>query len=194
MWYNQIMAKKNPPLAIPYDDPDIDPEAYPSDDECIDVGADPDVIEQRDINWYFPTLSYAQNVFLREWLTNGHRTIDAYKAAYSTNAKDSVIRIQAYRVLNSPAIRAVITDLQRRAVARSAISLEHHLTELAVLRDQARAAGQYSAAIAAEIARGKVGGYYIERAIIKNTVPDANKGVGSRDEFLELAKQLIKAV
>lgn len=187
------MTKKKSPLAIPYDDPEIDPEAYPHDDECVDPGADPDVIEQRDLNWYFPSLSYAQNVFLREWLTNGHRTIDAYKAAYSTNAKDSVIRIQAYRVLNSPAIRTVIIDLQRRAVARSAISLEHHLTELAVLRDQARAAGQYSAAIAAEIARGKVGGYYIERAIVKNTTPETDGKVG-RDEFLELAKQLVRTV
>src|SRR6185369_9529252 len=42
-------------------------------------------------------------------------------------------------------------------------SLEAHLSTLADLRDEARAAGKYEAAISAEHKRGLCLGYYIER-------------------------------
>jgi len=46
------------------------------------------------------------------------------------------------------------------------ISIERHLTELAKLRDDAQKKGAWSAAINAEVARGKAGGLYIDQKLI----------------------------
>lgn len=43
------------------------------------------------------------------------------------------------------------------------VTLASHLAMLAALRDEARAAGKYQAAIAAEVSRGKACGLYIDR-------------------------------
>jgi inner membrane protein involved in colicin E2 resistance len=55
--------------------------------------------------------------------------------------------------------RAVMTEI----AVEEAITLPSHLQVLARLRDEARAMGQYGAAIAAEKNRGLAMGYYIDR-------------------------------
>jgi phage terminase small subunit len=58
-------------------------------------------------------------------------------------------------------------ELRTKAVVEAAhaagVTLEGHLAKLAELRDQAAQEGKYSAAVGAEVARGKVAGFYIER-------------------------------
>jgi hypothetical protein len=46
------------------------------------------------------------------------------------------------------------------------ISLDKHLGELSKLRDEATKKGAWSAAINAEVARGKAGGLYIDQKLI----------------------------
>ena len=45
----------------------------------------------------------------------------------------------------------------------SSATLEAHLSTLAGLRDEARAAGRFGDAITAEVNRGRALGYYVER-------------------------------
>ena len=47
-----------------------------------------------------------------------------------------------------------------------AITFEKHIGELAKLREDARAKGAWSAAINAEIARGKAGGLYVDQKLV----------------------------
>ena len=46
------------------------------------------------------------------------------------------------------------------------INFEKHISELAKLRDDAQAKGAWSAAINAEIARGKAGGLYVDQKLV----------------------------
>ena len=46
------------------------------------------------------------------------------------------------------------------------ITFEKHIGELAKLREDARAKGAWSAAINAEIARGKAGGLYVDHKLV----------------------------
>ncbi len=46
------------------------------------------------------------------------------------------------------------------------ITFERHITELAKIRDDARAKGAWSAATNAEVARGKAGGLYVDQKLI----------------------------
>ena len=46
------------------------------------------------------------------------------------------------------------------------ITFEKHIGELAKLREDARAKGAWSAAINAEIARGKAGGLYVDQKLV----------------------------
>jgi hypothetical protein len=47
------------------------------------------------------------------------------------------------------------------------VTFENHITELARLRDESKNKGAWSAAINAEVARGKAAGLYIDQKIIK---------------------------
>ena len=55
------------------------------------------------------------------------------------------------------------------AQARALLTLEDHIEQLKVLREQAKTNNQVSAAIAAEVKRGELMGYYIERRESTNT-------------------------
>jgi hypothetical protein len=47
------------------------------------------------------------------------------------------------------------------------VTFENHITELARLRDESKDKGAWSAAINAEVARGKAAGLYVDQKIIK---------------------------
>jgi hypothetical protein len=47
------------------------------------------------------------------------------------------------------------------------VTFENHIAELAKLREESRGKGAWSAAINAEVARGKAAGLYIDQKIIK---------------------------
>jgi len=73
------------------------------------------------------------------------------------------------------------------ASERDAVSLENHLSTLHDLREEAKDQGQISAAITAEVHRGKAGGLYIDRREILTAKID----MMSKDDILTRLEQLI---
>ncbi len=61
------------------------------------------------------------------------------------------------------------------------MTLEGHLRALAELRDKAKAANQFGAAITAEIARGKASGVHIEKSEQTVTTKELPSSI---DEFM----------
>jgi hypothetical protein len=100
----------------------------------------------------------------------------AYRQVYdvSPDTKPSVVRNLAYKVMCKPVVEARITELRGQAARVGLVTLETHLADLARLRDMAEQDGQFSAAISAEISRGKAVGLYTER--LKQEVTGANGG------------------
>jgi len=67
-----------------------------------------------------------------------------------------------------PLVVKYISELREEMQKKHEITFERHVTELAKLRDESRKKGAWSAAINAEVARGKAAGLYIEQKIIKH--------------------------
>jgi phage terminase small subunit len=66
-----------------------------------------------------------------------------------------------------PLVVKYIGELREEVQKTYAIDFEKHVMELAKLRDGSREKGAWSAAINAEIARGKAAGLYVDQKIIK---------------------------
>ena len=60
-----------------------------------------------------------------------------------------------------------IGELREELQRKYEVTFERHITELAKLREESRKKGAWSAAINAEVARGKAAGLYIEQKIIR---------------------------
>jgi len=56
-----------------------------------------------------------------------------------------------------------IGELRAEYQKKYEVTFENHITELARLRDESKNKGAWSAAINAEVARGKAAGLYIEQ-------------------------------
>jgi hypothetical protein len=78
--------------------------------------------------------------------------------------------------------------LEISASQKDAVSLEDHLSTLHDLREEAKDQGQISAAITAEVHRGKAGGLYIDRREILTAKID----MMSKDDLLTRLEDLIK--
>ena len=88
----------------------------------------------------------------------------AKKAGYETRPRQAASELRNPKI--SPLVVRYIGELRSEVQEKYAVSLERHLTELAKLREDARSKGAWSAAINAEVARGKVGGLYIDQKVI----------------------------
>ena len=90
----------------------------------------------------------------------------AIEAGY---AKDSAR--QAASVLQNPKkyplVVQYIGELRTELQKKYDVTFGSHITELAKLRDEAREKKAWSAAVNAEVARGKAAGLYIEQKIIR---------------------------
>ena len=67
-----------------------------------------------------------------------------------------------------PLVVKYIGELREEMQKKHEITFEKHIAELAKLREESRSKGAWSAAINAEVARGKAAGLYIEQKIIKH--------------------------
>ena len=67
------------------------------------------------------------------------------------------------------------------------VNFEKHITELARIRDEARAKGAWSAATNAEVARGKAAGLYIDQKLIMT----GNLDQLSEEELESRMKQIL---
>lgn len=98
-------------------------------------------------------------------LAQGFSQRAAYRSAFprSEKWKDGTVDSHASRLAKDDKVQARLADLQLKAGAANEVTLTNHVATLADLRDEARHAGQMSAAVAAEVARGKASGLYIEK-------------------------------
>jgi len=90
----------------------------------------------------------------------------AVEAGYD---KDSA-HVRASELRNSnkyPGVVKYIGELREEIQKKHEITFEKHVAELAKLRDSSRDKGAWSAAINAEVARGKAAGLYVEQKIIR---------------------------
>ncbi len=66
-----------------------------------------------------------------------------------------------------PLVAKYIGELREEIQKKYEVTFENHIAELAKLREESRQKGAWSAAINAEVARGKAAGLYIDQKIIK---------------------------
>jgi hypothetical protein len=112
-------------------------------------------------------LNSKQKKFCKEYLKGQTATDAAVRAGYTKDRKGAK---------------------EIAASERDAISLETHLSTLHDLREEAKDQGQISAAITAEVHRGKAGGLYIDRREILTAKID----LMSKDDILDRLENLIK--
>ena len=67
----------------------------------------------------------------------------------------------------SPLVVKYIGELRAEVQEKYGINFERHITELAKIREDAVKKGAWSAAVNAEVARGKAAGLYVDQKIIK---------------------------
>jgi hypothetical protein len=132
-------------------------------------------------------LNSKQKLFCKEYFKGQTATDAAVKAGYTKDRKGA--KTQGSVLLNhNPVVRNYLIDLEISASERDAVSLETHLSTLHDLREEAKDQGQISAAITAEVHRGKAGGLYIDRREILTAKID----LMSKDDILDRLENLIK--
>jgi phage terminase small subunit len=109
-------------------------------------------------------LKNARHERFAQAVASGEPADEAYKAAgYKPD------RAHASRLAANGNIRGRVAELQDAAAAEIQITLQSLIEEAADIQKRAAKAGQYSAAIAALIAKAKLAGRWVERAEQKNT-------------------------
>ena len=107
-------------------------------------------------------LNERQEKFAQNVAKGLSKTQAAIEAGYSPkNAGRAGIMMSGK---NHPKIQARIEELQKRAANRVSLTLSSHLVDLKEIRDQALQNGSYSSAVAAEVARGKAAGLYVNKS------------------------------
>jgi len=89
----------------------------------------------------------------------------AFQAGYKTRPRQAASELRNPKV--SPLVVKYIGELRSEIQEKYGISFERHISELAQIRNQALENKAWSAAVNAEVARGKAAGLYIEQKIIR---------------------------
>ncbi len=143
------------------------------------------LIDESGKNWQ--PINAKQKKFCREYVKGMTATDAAMKAGYTKDRKGA--KTQGSVLLNhNPVVRNYLIELEMSLAERDAVSLESHLSTLHDLREEAKDQGQISAAITAEVHRGKAGGLYIDRREILTAKID----MMSKDDILTRLEELIK--
>lgn len=114
-------------------------------------------------------MTVKQEAFVLAYIQCGNAT-QAYREAGYQAANDKTAWEKASRLLNTDKVRARLEELRAPIAAAAGLTLERHLNDLLLMREEARRDGRWSAAISAEVARGKAAGLYTERAEISGSV------------------------
>lgn len=109
------------------------------------------------------SLTPKQEAFCLAYMETGNAS-EAYRGAYSAGGMSPAsVNREAKALTDNPKIAARLEELRAPVLEAAQMTLEGHLSDLLALREAAKADGKYSAAVAAEVARGKVSGFYVER-------------------------------
>ena len=110
-----------------------------------------------------------QMKFAHEVVSNEGRQNSTECAVSAGYAEDSA-RVRASELQNPkrfPLVVKYIGELREEYQRKYAVTFERHISELAKIRIDALKKGAWSAAVNAEVARGKAAGLYIEQKIIR---------------------------
>jgi len=114
-------------------------------------------------------LTERQMKFAHEVVTNeGRKT--ATECAVDAGFEPEFARQYASKLQNPklyPLVVKYIGELREEWQKKYEVTYDRHISELAKLREDSRKKGAWSAAINAEVARGKAAGLYIEQKIIR---------------------------
>jgi len=93
------------------------------------------------------------------------------EAAIAAGYAESSARVEGSQLLNprlSPLVVQYVGRLKEERLEKHKVTYDTHVAELARIKEMALKKNSFSAAVNAETNRGKVGGLYIERKIIKH--------------------------
>jgi len=110
----------------------------------------------------------------------------AFEAGYKTRPRQAASELRSPKY--SPLVVRYINELRAEVQEKYGITFEKHLGELAKLRDEAQKKGAWSAAINAEIARGKAGGLYVDQKLVMT----GNLDQLSEEELQSKMKQILE--
>ena len=110
-----------------------------------------------------------QQKFANELISNEGRKY-AYQCAIDAGYAKDRARQTAWELQNPkmhPLVVKYIGELREEYQKKYAVTFERHISELGKIRQDALNKGAWSAAVNAEVARGKAAGLYIEQKIIR---------------------------
>ena len=114
-------------------------------------------------------LTEMQMKFAHELVSNEGRKY-GYECAIEAGYEKDRARITSSELQNPkkfPLVVKYIGDLREEYQKKYAVTFERHISELGKIRQDALRKGAWSAAVNAEVARGKAAGLYIEQKIIR---------------------------
>tara|TARA_Y100000310_G_scaffold256403_1_gene264183 strand:- start:383 stop:1006 length:624 start_codon:yes stop_codon:yes gene_type:complete len=114
-------------------------------------------------------LTEMQQKFAHEVVSNEGRK-NGYECAVAAGYAEDSARVRASELQNPkiyPLVVKYIGELREEYQKKYAVTFERHISELGKIRQDALAKGAWSAAVNAEVARGKAAGLYIEQKIIR---------------------------
>ncbi len=108
-------------------------------------------------------LNSRQEVFCA-LIIKGESQSDAYRQAYQPKrASDKTIHEKASRLMAEDKVKARIAELRAPVIEEAQLTLSAHLASLKEIRDKAMEKEQLSAAVSAEVSRGKASGLYVDK-------------------------------
>tara|TARA_R100000781_G_scaffold24653_4_gene18256 strand:- start:273 stop:806 length:534 start_codon:yes stop_codon:yes gene_type:complete len=108
------------------------------------------------------TLTPQQEKFAQNVAKGMNKTEAAKQAGYSEKNATRAGTMLASK--NNPKVMDRIQHLQEMGAMKAGLNLSTHLTDLKDIRDGAMRNGAWSAAVTAEVSRGKAAGLYINRS------------------------------
>ena len=112
-------------------------------------------------------LTQKQEAFCLAYIETGNAS-EAYRRTYdAAQMLPATVNRRATELMDNAKVAARLRELRQPAVANAQITLESHLATLAELRDAAKKDRDWSAAIRAEIARGRAAALYVDRVEVE---------------------------
>ena len=114
-------------------------------------------------------LTEMQMKFAHELVSNEGRKY-AFQCAIDAGYEKDRARVTCSELTNPkkyPLVVKYIGELREEYQKKYAVTFERHISELGKIRQDALKKGAWSAAVNAEVARGKAAGLYVEQKIIR---------------------------
>lgn len=109
------------------------------------------------------SLTPKQEAFCIAYLETSNAS-ESYRRAYECEKMSATsINRAAKDVIDNPKITARLAEMRAPVVEAAQMTVAGHLERLRQLSEKAESEGKYAAAVTAEMARGKVSGFYVEK-------------------------------